>query len=319
VRVELATMGEAIDAYGHKAKFTGQDKDREMHKYAKTHAVDGGDANALARAIEKSDALIDAAVIEDPRLARRVQWVRSEDGIFADAGLVSMGDDSPCYQMAKNALKDIPASGEPINICICTDSNEPTSLAAFIAVVRIVQQFRPVNVWWQGSWLADDGRDVGYVFHTPLITNDMDFSRCQYVIADSTRDNLSFGLLHQYAQCRDRVYIRGMGRHADRAYMPGAKFVNKEGITADAYTVARTACQWLDWESTYWIGREADEAQKAALQSIPGVDTGYTSEDKRTPAQRERDANKARREGNAWTKRHLRRQEQEAKARMGTV
>ena len=50
-------------------------------------------------------------------------------------------------------------AGEPVRIVVSTDDNQvPTgTAAAFIATVQIVQQFVPVEVWWQGAWLNDTG------------------------------------------------------------------------------------------------------------------------------------------------------------------
>jgi len=270
IQTTLASMDEARKLQNERHAFQGAQRGwKAENAHVQSHAVEG-DGYATARAVEASVALVDAAIALEPRLARKPHWERSDDGIFADAGLVASGDDSPCYHMVRKSLREAGAGLEPVIITISTDSQERTSLEAIVAVIRIVQQFRPVHVWWQGAWLADDGDDRGYVFHAPLVTGDMDFSRLQYVVEDTTRDGLSFGVLHQIAVVRDRVRIRGLGRHAERTYNPaGGHYVDRRGIEPDAETVAGVACRWLGIESPYWHGYQQEEASEAALQRVP--------------------------------------------------
>jgi hypothetical protein len=286
IKIEtLASMEAAAVLEASQYKFTGSRSGgyRDAHERVQRQVLDGN-RPAVATALEASDALIDSVIAFDSRLARKPEWVRSDDGIFADAGLVACGDDSPCYDMTRAKLRDFASAGMPVVVCVSTDSSEPASgaLAAFITTVRIVQQFRPVHVWWQGAWLADTGKEAGYVFLSPLVTNDMDFSRVQYAISDESRDFLSFGVCHAIATQRDRVRVAGMGRHAERAYIDGAEFVGKEGIKASAEAIASAACLWLGLMPKWEVDYDASKDLSAALQAIevPYVDTS-------TPAERE--------------------------------
>jgi hypothetical protein len=271
-RVCLTTLGSMVEAVAMQdatARFQSRGgRYAEINATIKRTAI-SGEPGKLKTAMETSDSLIDAAIAHDQRLARRPQWTRGDDGIWADAGLVASGDDSPCFGMTRQAFRDTAASGDPVNIVISTDSSDPASLAAFIAAVRIVQQFRPVNVWWQGAWLADDGRNAGYVFLAPLVQNDMDFSRVQFVIESGHRDSLSFGVLHDVAVVRDRMRILGLGRQAEYSYMPDAHFVNHKGVRETPDAIARAAAMWLGWESVGYLEYEREQASRAALQRIP--------------------------------------------------
>jgi hypothetical protein len=294
--VRLPSMAAAVAMERETFTFQGSRAGARLGSYACRDAV-SGDPEALHKAMQESDALIDLAVACEPRLARRPQWTRGDDGIWADAGLVASGDDSPCYGLTRSAFRDQAASGEPVNVVVSTDSSTPTSLAAFIATVRIVQQFRPVNVWWQGAWLADDGGNAGYVFLTPLVTNDMDFSRVQFVVQSPYRDHLSFGVFHAQATIRDRRRINGCGLHAEYSFMDGSNFVGRDGIKPTPERIASRACMWLDWETPSGLAYERDRAAEAALQRIPpppstsaGKWTTSASDDK---WQRERDARTA--------------------------
>lgn len=221
-------------------------------------------------AVEASDALIAEAIIQDGRLARRAQWVRSDDGIFADAALVAMGDDSPCYDMTRGKLAEFGAAGEPVKVVISTDSTpklDAGRVVAFIAAVRIVQQFRPVEVWWQGSWL--NARGGGYVLLAPLVQGDMDFSRIAYFLTDPTRDNLSFGVAHARVKLRDRKLMEGLGEQAKRSYLDGAHFVNHHGIKPAAEAIAAVAAEWLGLPAKWEVEWDEDKKAEGALQKLP--------------------------------------------------
>ena len=270
VRIEtLASMAAVRKLDDECRQFQGSRRGKvgRIYDHLQTHVVDGDRAKA-DKAVTLSDCLIDKVMAMDPRLARRPQWTRSDDGIFADAGLVASGDDSPCYQMTRHSLREATGSLDPIKVAVSTDSGKAGSLVAFVAVVRIVQQFRPVHVWWQGAWLADDRTERGYVFHAPIVTGDMDFARLQFVISDKTRDWASFGVLHQLVNVRDKTECSDMGRHADFSYLPGAHYVGKSGIAETPDMVARTACRWLGIDSPLRCLVNAEDDATAALQTI---------------------------------------------------
>lgn len=312
----LASMTELLKCETEEYRFKGSRGGRfaDVHRHIQRCAVSGGSPAALKTALSESDTLIAQAIALDPRLARRSEWTRGEDGIFADAGLVASGDDSPCYDMTRAKLRDFAAAGEPVNVVVSTDAATPTSLAAFIATVRMVQQFRPVNVWWQGAWLNTDGGDYGYVFFAPLVTNDMDYSRVQYVLADGSRDWLSFAVLMVHARIRDGVgNLQEIGRHAERSYMDGARFVDKDGIKPDPRQVAATAARWLGWDSLYTLEYRADTDGKSALQTVPPETRPYV--DRRTEDQKRRD----REDSERWTRERKQADAAAAAKRMGAV
>jgi len=284
----LASMGEAVEMDKTRQFFMmiNSLEKKAQHSETRRAAISGGDPAALARAVERSDTFVDGALAYDGRLAKRATWTRAEDGIFADVGLVASGDDSPCYTMTRGRLQDFASAGAPVNVVISTDSSKPTNLAAFVAVVRIVQQFRPVNVYWQGAWMADDGREAGYVFHVPLVQNDMDFARVQFVLTSVYRDSLSFSVAHVQAVQRDKTRMRGLGRPATRSYMRGALFVGPDGVQATAEGVATTAASWLGLESVCWSNVASEELAEVALQKLPPVYAEY--KDTRTQADKDR-------------------------------
>jgi hypothetical protein len=317
----MASMAEAINYQIEYDNFTGN---RRGEGVLETHlriisGARGGDPKTLQRAMSISDRLIDETIILDPRLARRSRWTRSDDGIFADAGLVAEGDDSPCYNMARHEVNASTAAGEPIRIVISTDSSNPTieGLAAFIATIRLIQQFQPVHVIWQGAWLADDGRDVGHIITAPLVTGDMDFSRVQYVLSDTTRDVLSFACASHFLNL-DKVIINGNGRHANRSFI-GGKFLDKEGIAPTPEAIASMAAYWLGWDSRYENEYKTEEATVAALQTIPPPPREETRPDNRTKAEEEAEEKRARKNWEEWKRTQDQQTAEQAKARLANL
>jgi len=286
--VTIESFAQAVEIEKACHKFRGYRADRKDVYDEIMGTALTGDPAKLKIAMAQSDSMIDHVIAFEPRLARRNEWTRGEDGIFADAGLVASGDDSPCYQMVRAEYRDMPASGLPINVVISTDSCSPSkeALTAFITTVRLVQQFRPVNVFWQGAWLDDSGKEVGYVFLSPLVKNDMDFSRVQFVLTSGVRDCLSFDIKAMQAQ-KDYVLARNCSRRADRSYMADAKFLDHDGIENNPEDIARTACRWLGWESPYTIQYRTETAAGSALQAIPKV---WPQSPARTKAEIEADA-----------------------------
>lgn len=315
----MANMGEAIEYQVECDNFTGNRKGSALAWHLKTlSGARGGDHKTLRQAMQLSDGLIDATILLDPRLAKRSQWTRGEDGIFADAGLVAEGDDSPCYNMQKAKVTENTASGEPIKIVISTDSSSPTieGLAAFIAAVRLVQQFQPVHVIWQGAWLADDGRDVGHIITAPLITGDMDFSRVQFVLSDKTRDALSFSCAMHFCNL-DKILMNGNGRHANRSFI-GGKFLDKDGIAPTPEAIASMAAYWLGWDSRYEAEYQAEEASTAALQRIPPPPR-ENRPDTRTKAEREAEEKNSLKNWEEWKRTQDQQTSEQAKTRIANL
>ncbi len=230
-----------------------------------------GDHPRLMTALGDSDELIADAIAADPRLARRSQWTRGEEGEVVCPALLSQGDDAPCFYR-KRAIVGQPNGAEPVRVVISTDSSEikPRTAAAFIATVRLVQQYRPVEIWWQGSWLSTN-RNTGWVFHVPLVKGDMDFARLEFCIADKTRDNLSFAVMMTRACEETHCVWNGCSLQAQSSYLPGddSFFVGHDGIEPDGDGVAANAACWLGWEPVYQLRWDYESSVEGALQKLP--------------------------------------------------
>lgn len=246
-----------------------------------------GNAERLKLALAQSDNLLADTFVSDPRLARKSQWFRGEEGDIACPALLSEGDDAPCFQR-RRAVEGQPNGADPIRIVISTDDSSilPGTAAAFIAAVRVVQQFRPVQVWWQGSWLNDKG--LGWAFHVPLIDGDMDFARLEFCIADRCRDILSWAVMMVRA-CEDtHASWSGCSMQAKWSHLPGdySHFVPHTGIEPTGDSIAYQAARWLGWDTMYDVRWAEDRGQSAALQTIP---TPYVAPKARTKEELDRD------------------------------
>jgi hypothetical protein len=211
-----------------------------------------GDPVRLAAAMAQSHLLVESAIAADPRLARRSEWRRGEEGEFVCPALLSEGDDAPCF-FRRRQVEARPNGTNPIRVVISTDDRQvaPGTAAAFIATVRLVQQWRPVEIWWQGAWLAD-GREAGYVFHVPLISGDIDFSRLEFCIADALRDNLSWSVMMVHACEKTHASWNGCSLQGQHSYLPDTQhFISHRGIAPTAESVAAHAAEWLDWGAIY--------------------------------------------------------------------
>lgn len=228
-----------------------------------------GDPERLKAAVADSDDLLAAAIVADPRLARRSQWVRSDEGEIACPALLVAGDDAPCFMRARK-LEGQPNGAEPARVVISTDDHQikPRTAAAFIATVRLVQQWRPVEIWWQGSWLGE-GRNTGFVFHVPLVSGDMDFSRLEFCIADQARDSFSWRIMVAHACEHLHATWNGCSLQAESSYMPDSHFVSHHGIEPEGESIAYNAAKWLDWDSLYSKRWEYEKDVNGALQELP--------------------------------------------------
>lgn len=242
-----------------------------------------GQEARVAHNLAESDAMIEEALAYDPRLARRSSWRRGEEGEIGCPALIAQGDDAPFFHRQRSALAES-NGGEPVRVVISSDSSEPKTetAAAFIATIRIVQQFRPVEVWWQGAWL-DLTKTAGWVFHVPLVQGDMDFTRLDFCINDKHRDYLSWHIM----MCRAFEVTRRVGWQAgvaDRSYLPErAHFISHTGVRPEDWSIAMTAANWLGLE---YHGSEEFRATYGAEQKLPeltewGPDTGNYAERER--------------------------------------
>jgi hypothetical protein len=71
--------------------------------------------------------------------------------------------------------------------------------------------------------------------------------------------------------------------------MEGAHFVPRSGIPATARAIARTACDWLGIEATYWHELAEKEKNGSALQSIPKDEPAYVYKPLTATEKREQD------------------------------
>lgn len=264
-----------------------------------------GVADRWRAACSMADQLVEDAIAHDSRLARRSKWVRSSDeGEIACPALLAMGDDAPFFRRQRASLTES-NGGDPIDIVVSTDSKNTSTAkaAAFIAAVRLAQQFAPVNVWWQGSWLKQGDDNSGFVFLIPLVQNDGDFSRLDFVISDELRDALSFCIMVRQALDRKRIW-NDCGMQSSRSYLSlvlddasrtaeahrtrYTRFVDHNLIEPDGKAVASAACQWLDWEALYWKSIRENDEQNGAIQALPDVPQTYTPPPMATPSDRRR-------------------------------
>ena len=283
----MPTMAEAV-RLSRRAIWKRPTEDDERRLAAIGNRPVDGDEARLAAAMAASDRLIDEAPAYDPRLARKAQWLRRDEGEYCDTALLSEGDDQPFYKRLRNVINADTRDGEPCRIVVSTDDkNVPDGTAsAFIATVRLVQQFIPVEVWWQGAWL-NESRTRGFVFHVPLIQGDMDFSRLEFCIADARRDLLSYMVMSTHCVCDLHESWNNCGHRAEKSYLPEAPgydhFVTHSGIRPEADSIAAHAAMWLGWEAMWQRQADDRETTESALQSLP---VKYEYKDTRTEAQK---------------------------------
>jgi len=292
--------------------------DDRFHAGIGNRPVDGEPAR-LKQAVNISDRLIEEAIAHDPRLAKRAQWIRRDEGEHVDTALLAQGDDQPFYKRKRQTVCDETKAGEAVRIVISTDDNQvpKDTAAAFIATVRIVQQFVPVEVWWQGAWLTNDYPLKGFVFHVPLVKEDMDFSRLDFCIADGWRDNLSWQVMAAQAVNTCRESWNDCGERASVSYLPEmppsarySHFVSHSGIRPEGASIASHAAEWIGLEPLYDVRYHERQAQASALQRLPEPEKPFI--DPRTEAQKRRDQ----RESEEHYQRAEKRRQQEAQERL---
>jgi len=218
-------------------------------------------------------ALVEEAIALDPRLAKRPSWKRAEFGEFAEPSLVACGDDEPCFVRHSKGVSQQVGGQDPLTVVISTDCNKAANhehlAAAFIAVCRLVQQFRPLDIWWQGSWIHESDSYKGFVFHVPLLTNDTDYGSLWFFLNSDERDSLSYAIAYAKALEVNQRF-RGVGDRASRSYLNdwSDKFVPHTGIEPTANSIAAMAAQWLGIENYYWANYKL-AYDRPALQELP--------------------------------------------------
>jgi hypothetical protein len=265
---KLSGMEEAIDRYrqGNKLRPTRK-PERIAYRAAVPPVMLSGDGQ-LESILTQSEQLVDDAILEDPRLAKKPAWVRAEEGLDACPALVAAGEERAFFDRRKLHLADS-ATCEPCRIVISTDSKDvtPDHAAAFIAAARLAQQFRPVEIWWQGAWLIEAGESKGhgFVFLVPLVQGDMDYRRLQFVLSSKARDHASFTIMFSYAWPLKMGWGGGVGPWS---YLENTDhFVRESGIRADADIVAYYAAMWAGLENKWsgqFDGKEAEQRWEPA-------------------------------------------------------
>jgi hypothetical protein len=250
-----------------------------------------GDPQRLKQAMVKAEVFAELAIEYDQRLACKSQWLRRDEGEHVCAALLAEGDDQPFYKRQRSVINEATAAGEPMRIVISTDDNHvpDDTAAAFIATVRLVQQFVPLEVWWQGAWL-NANRDKGFVFLVPLINGDMDYSRLEFCINDNLRDNFSFSVMMSHAILDLKETNKDCGFTAANAYHPTdkysdgsarpdfrhtTKFVSHHGINPNPESIANTAATWLGWQTLTTEEWQREAMAREAGQSIPAKPSEY--------------------------------------------
>lgn len=245
---KLSGMNEAVERYntGLRIHPKGARRDRALENAESvTSAMMRGDSQ-LPAVLEKADRLIDDALALDPRLARKSSWRTCEPdtGIDADAALIAQGEERCCFERRKMRLNER-ATLEPLRIVISTDCREvdSTHAIAFVAAAKLAQQFRPLDLWWQGAWLLEKGehRGNGHIILVPLVSGDLDFARLQFVLSSTLRDHASFNIMFSYAYPK---YAWGGGVGEWSFLENTTDFVRESGIKSDPQSVARVAARW---------------------------------------------------------------------------
>jgi hypothetical protein len=283
----LPTMSEAVRLSRRDVWKRPNEEDELRLALVGNRPVDG-DKLRLAAAVEASAQMIDDAIAHDPRLAKKAQWLRRDEGEHCDTALLAEGDDQPFYKRVRNVINTETIAGEPVRIVISTDDNQVPegTAAAFIATVQIVQQFVPVEIWWQGAWL-NDTKTRGFVFHVPLVQDDMDFSRLEFCIADTRRDLFSFLVMSSHCVIDLKESWNHCGHRAEKSYLPESpgykNFVAHNGIRPEASSIAAHAALWLGWDALWQVESDQRDTTASALQSLPEK---YEYKDTRTDAEK---------------------------------
>lgn len=165
-----------------------------------------------------------------------------------------MGEEPAYWDRRKLKLADR-ATAEPVRIVISTDSKNitPEHAAAFIAAAKLAQQFRPLEIWWQGAWLKEDTcanpqeRGFGHVFLVPLVNGDLDFSRLQFVLSDTERDKCSFMIMTAHAY---PAHLGSGGKVGEQSYLPDTSDFVRESAADE---VAQHAALWAGLEAQWEV------------------------------------------------------------------
>ena len=297
------SMGEALDyAVQGAAHARGMRTGRRTTELTPTQLGECLTGNTrLPRLVENADALIEEAILLDPRLNRRHGWVRAEEGIDACPALIASGESACCLDRRRMRLAE--ASGmDAVRIVLSTDSHEDATednVLAFIAAAKLAQQFRPLEIWWQGAWLMPDG--TGQVVLAPLVQGDMDFARVQFFLSSVIRDRFSYRCMWYHActkHCVDgkTVAYQYGGERGKSSYLDNTThFVSEKGMDHSPEGIARMAARWAGMDTLHQTeisGHSAEQYWAPARTTPTGTYKPSTADERRW----EQDAARRRRE-----------------------
>lgn len=169
-------------------------------------AIVKGDASqkeAISRMVED---LHDLALDLQPSLkANYAGFNRSDDGISVSPELLAAGEELCCFKRKEGAEAVKQGSGEgAYRIIINTDvswwGSASDNAAVMGALIILLQQFKPVELWIQQGWLGSDGADGVTLFKLDF-TGSFDPTQLAFWIGHHDKD-----------ACFSYIISRGLGR-----------------------------------------------------------------------------------------------------------
>ncbi len=258
----LESMAQACELY-RQSWIHRQRADKAQFLAAVPPQMLGGDPATLPDILARAEVLTQAAIDLDARLGSRPGWVRAVEGIELDPALFLAGEEACCWDRRRKRQVDHVATGEPVRVVISTDTRHvtPAAASAFVAAAQLASQFVPLEIWWQGSWLMEEGPDRGngHVFHVPLVSvGSLDFSRLQFVLCSELRDHASFAIMFAHAFPAGLSWGAGL---LDYSSLPGTHdFIPASGLQATAESVAARAAKWAGMEPLWFAECEANRS-----------------------------------------------------------
>lgn len=284
------SMNEALSAFR-----SGVDKYADWRKRARNkwqpsprvyQEIMEGEPRKMQSILDDADRLIERVLLEDPRLVKRpgFEW-STDEGFDACPSRMLSGEENCILNRRASKVADQTHTAR-CRVVISTDSNTMSAshVAAAIATIKLAQQFRQLEVWWQGAWFRDDREWNGIVFHVPVITGDMDFSRLQFILGDECRDHVSYRIMFHLSHQEGTLW----GMHTgERCHMEDYDyFVPESGIDADPWRIARLAAQWAGLPPAYSERVSPHSAEQMWQPPTPRTEEVYTEADRKADEKR---------------------------------
>jgi hypothetical protein len=199
---------------------------RQTDFAACVEAIVKGDPAMNQVIMDKSENLVDLVTAIEPSLVGSyVGFERSEDGVAVDPGLIAAGEDRPFFKrrQSRDTGRKQGREGRGYRIILSTDTTwfgDPRDNAAMVgAMVYLLQQFGPVEVWIQQGWLGPE-KGNGVTLFTLDFSKGFDATQLAFWIGHRLKDssfsfeiNLSLGRnsagTAKYAELPADVYLRG--------------------------------------------------------------------------------------------------------------